>query len=188
MYEYNDILIFGERDKKIANELISKIPEKKRCIIALGGISGTHKSEIASRLKTLLGRVGRIAEILPLDKYYKKAPKDRKLHRESTGLIGVNELDKAYIYETIGDFKDSIIYKYADVFIVEGLYSLYFPGIDLKIHLDATIESTKEFREERKKEEQSEYRQGVLEKEYCEVNGFKAKADIVIKYNGSVKE
>ena len=185
---FNDTLVFTKNDKQYSNLIFSKMPIDRtgRLVIGISGCSGSHKSETAYTLRKKLGRVGIIAEIFSLDRCYKVEPEERNKARKKDGIIGIKELDIVHIYESIADYKENLIFPYAQVFIVEGLYACGLCGIDIKFHIDSNIDSTSEFRFDRKKEIINDFREYVLQKEYESVMSLKNKADYILTLDGEI--
>ena len=67
-----------------------------------------------------------------------------------------------------------------DLLIVEGLYAIKAPDIDLRVFIDLTYHETKINQIIRMKEALSEFRLGILEKEHQNVISLKHKADLIV--------
>lgn len=67
-----------------------------------------------------------------------------------------------------------------DLLIVEGLYAIKAPDIDLRVFIDLTYHETKINQIIRMKEALSEFRLGILEKEHQTVISMKHKADLIV--------
>jgi len=201
-----DKIIITNQDKKRAKKMLSKIlslPSKS--IIAIGGGSGSKKSELAVCLQEELYKKNKLSLMISLDDYYKLHFNFRNEERKNKGIksVGKQEIDWSLIKTIIKKFKKGnklslqIINKYTNSFmlenvdsrgidylIIEGLYANYlkqFKLCNFCIHLGGTPEQTLKFRKKRGKEnEDDSFRKKVVEKEYKEVLKLKKYADFLL--------
>ncbi|MHA1991406.1 MAG: uridine kinase family protein [Candidatus Hodarchaeales archaeon] len=198
-----DILLITENHKKAVKEIlrISNInKDSKKYTIAIGGESGSGKSEISHLIAKYL-KIDKIyAKILHSDDFYIIDPKKRGKWRKEKGLesVGIREIDWDKINLVIKCFKESqkctmpsidlltdqvdtltTDFKDINILIVDGLYSLNIDA-DLKVFIDLTYHETKLAQKVRGKEELNDERLRILEREHKEVQSFKTQADLII--------
>ncbi len=197
-----DILLVTEKHKKIAALIVdfSIKLDKKKLTIAIGGESGSGKSEVGHMIGKYFKIRGTLAKILHTDDYYLLPPIRRKIWRKKEGInkIGVSEYDWAKIDNTISKFKENkkcimpcidlltdqvdqlhTNFNGIEVLILEGLYSLK-ANVDIKAFIDLTYHDTKEAQIIRGKEPQSGFRLEVLKREHTVVQSLKPLANIII--------
>ena len=204
---YGDTLLIDAKSRRNALKIFKSMPDlllKKQSIIAIGGISGTQKSETANCLAEILIKAGKECHILSGDDYYTTFWHDRNEERQKRGYkIGIHEWDWERLDWTIETFKNKmysqiqfcqmskfstgLMHSYIDksacsILIIEGLYACNIKQADLKIHIGpCDPDSTYEFRKKRKKEnESSPFRKKVVEAECKWVEKLKLKADLVL--------
>ncbi|MFX1255232.1 MAG: uridine kinase [Promethearchaeota archaeon] len=205
-----DVLLITEKHKKAAKQIVEKISSFKldKYTIAIGGESGSGKSEVSHMVSKLLKKKGVLAKILHTDDYYKTLPQERTEWRKTHGIesIGYTELDWDLINTNIDDFKknrestmpcidlltdqvDTLITNFEgiSVLILDGLFCLK-AAVDLKIHIDLTYQDTKKAQIVRGKEPQTEFRLKVLKKEHEVVQSLKPLADLIITRDFDVTE
>lgn len=206
-----DKLLFRDEHFIKAEKILENIPllKNKKIVIAIGGESGTGKSEVAHILREKLYDLGISAFIISLDDYYFTHWNERNKIRQQKGIdsVGKKEIDWEILDNIIETFRDPdkkeccvrrinkytnsieyiTFYNNVNVLIVEGLYALEVDA-DYKVYLDGSYKDTKDFREKRKKEEQTSFRQLVLQKEREEVLSTKHKADLIISLKGDIIE
>lgn len=182
-----------------------------KTVITIGGESGTGKTEVAFIVqKKLYDNYHITSRVIHTDDYYKTYWCERNKIRKKKGIqyVGqdeilwdkfqsvidsfVNNEDENHIQQ-IHKYTNSIEYvklnnKTIDIFIVEGLYSLYLHDhSDLNIYLCGTIKDTEAFRRKRKKEEQNAFRLQVLQKEGKVVRASEKWADVKITFSGKIE-
>ncbi|MHA1450078.1 MAG: uridine kinase [Candidatus Hodarchaeales archaeon] len=205
-----DVLLITDGHIKAAKQIISRIKVLKsdKITVAIGGESGSGKSEISHMVALLLKKEGIIAKILHTDNYYSSLPSKRTEWRKKHGISSVNytELDWDLINQNIQDFKDNKVstmpcvdlltdqvdtlitnFDGIKVLILDGLYCLY-ADVDLKIHIDLTYRETKKAQLIRGKEPQTEFRRQILVREHEVVQSLKNRANLIITKNFDVKE
>jgi uridine kinase len=204
----SDILLVNEMHKEAARairehliECLKKKEERYRCIIAISGESGSGKSELAHALGMLLKEENIRVKVIHTDNYYKIQPLLREEWRRTKGFdkIGIEEYDWVKIKKTIRDFKeeqecmipcidlipeqvDKLITDFSkiDMLIIDGLYAIQTPDVDLRIFIDLTYQETKINQIIRLKEAMNEFRLKVLDREHVAVSSLKPLADLIV--------
>ncbi|MDX2430723.1 MAG: hypothetical protein QNK35_07310 [Bacteroides sp.] len=182
-------------------EARESLDEPYRYIIGVSGESGSGKSELAHALGKLLKDNNVRVKVIHTDNYYRIQPLLREEWRRNKGFhkIGINEYDWIKIRKTIRDFKeeqecmipcidlipeqvDKLITDFSkiDLLIIEGLYAINTPDVDMKVFIDLTYHETKINQIIRMKEAMSDFRMGILEKEHQAVICLKPKADLIV--------
>jgi uridine kinase len=203
-----DILLINDMHKDAAQAIFEcvfdarkELDERYRYIVAISGESGSGKSELAHALGKLLKDNHVRVKIIHTDNYYKIQPLLREEWRRNKGFdnIGLNEYDWIKIRKTIRDFKeeqecmipcidlipeqvDKLITDFSkiDLLILDGLYAINAPDIDLKVFIDLTYHETKINQIIRMKEAMSDFRLGILEQEHKTVTTLKPAADLIV--------
>ena len=203
-----DVLLINDMHKEAAQAIFDHIKsgcknkdERYRCIVGISGESGSGKSELSHALGKLLKDNHIRAKVIHTDNYYKIQPLLREEWRRNKGFdnIGLEEYDWIKIRKTIRDFKeeqecmipcidlipeqvDKLITDFGkvDLLIVEGLYAIKAPDIDVRVYIDLTYHETKINQIIRMKEALSDFRLGILEKEHQSVTTLKHKADLIV--------
>ena len=140
-------------------------------------------------------------KIIHTDNYYKIQPLLREEWRRNKGFdrIGLDEYDWVKIRKTIRDFReeqecvipcidlipeqvDKLITDFSkiDLLVLDGLYAIDAPDIDMRVFIDLTYQETKINQIIRMKEEMSDFRLNILEREHLAVSSLKPKADLVV--------
>lgn len=197
-----DVLLIEERHHKAAEEIYKRLMDKnlKKFMIAIGGESGTGKSEIAHLLRRKFKNDGILSKVIHIDNYYSVPPKDRTAWRKANGveMVGYNEYDWDMINATIKAFKNgykavipfidivtdqidqlSTDFSEIDVLLFEGLYALAAEA-DFKAMIDMTYHDTKKAQILRGKEAQTEFRTQILEREHHVVQSLRNRANLLI--------
>jgi uridine kinase len=202
-----DIIIIEEIHSRKATKAYIAFREslKRKMVIAIGGRSGTGKTEIASLFQRwLFERKNKRSKIIHLDDYYNSDFQNRNAIRADTGVIGAKEVNWSKVNKVIKDFKENRrklyvqrIHKYLnayehsispghkiDILIVEGLYANSLgKHKDFGIFLEGSDEDTYEFRVKRGKENPNDaFRKRVLETEAKDVDLSKKYADLIIPF------
>ena len=203
-----DVLLINDMHKEAAQAICERVldacvgkDERSRCIVGISGESGSGKSELAHALGKLLKENNIRVKIIHTDNYYKIQPLLREEWRRNKGFdkIGQDEYDWIKIRKTIRDFKeeqecmipcidlipeqvDKLITDFSkiDLLIVDGLYAIMAPDIDLRVFIDLTYHETKINQIIRMKEAMSDFRLGILEKEHQAVISLKPMADLIV--------
>jgi len=197
-----DVLLITEKHKKAAEQIVDRLGriESDKMVIAIGGESGSGKSELAHVISRRLKDKGELAKILHIDNYYKVSPQERTEWRKRHGVesIGLSEYDWDLINQNIAEFRegkeavlpcidlltdqeDRLITDFEGIkyLIVEGLYPLKADA-DLRIFIDLTYHETKKAQILRGKEPQNEFRLQVLQREHQVVRSLRPSADLLV--------
>lgn len=197
-----DVLLIAEKHEKAGSQIVARIDEiaSDKVVVAIGGESGSGKTELAHVVARALKDRGRLAKVLHIDNYYKVRPQDREAWRRENGLesVGLGEIDWDLLDEHLNAFRagggavlpcidlltdqiDELRTDFAPikVAIVEGLYPLHVDA-DLRIFIDLTYHETREAQLLRRKEPQTEYRLCVLEREHEVVQSLRHLADVLV--------
>ncbi|MDP2237149.1 MAG: hypothetical protein Q8J88_12015 [Bacteroidales bacterium] len=207
-----DVLLIGEKHQKAGEAIIEMIlsQRKPKMMVAISGESGSGKTELAHVIAKGLRKHGIMAKPLHIDNYYRIHPLVRTEWRKSNGIqnvVGPGEYDWDTILRNISEFKagttstgpcvdlvteqiDQLTTDYSgiDMIIIDGLYAIKAPDVDLRIFIELTYHETKKAQVVRGKEPQNEYRMEVLEKEHQEVQKLKPTADIFINMDYQVRQ
>ena len=203
-----DVLLINDMHKDAAQAIFEKLmegcgskEERYRCIVGISGESGSGKSELAHSLGKLLKENNVRVKVIHTDNYYKIQPLLREEWRRNKGFdkIGLEEYDWIKIKKTIRDFKeeqecmipcidlipeqvDKLITDFSkiDLLIIDGLYAINTPDIDMRVFIDLTYHETKINQIIRMKEALSDFRLGILEKEHQAVVSLKPMADLIV--------
>ncbi|MBA7616228.1 Uridine kinase [subsurface metagenome] len=205
-----DILLITEKHDKAAVQIVNRLSEieSDKMVIAIGGESGSGKSELAHVISRKLKNKGELAKILNIDNYYRVSPRERTEWRKKRGVesIGLSEYNWNLINRNIAEFRESkeavlpcidlltdqedrLITNFEGIeyLIVEGLYPLKADA-DLKIFIDLTYHDTKKAQVLRGKEPQNKFRLHVLQREHEVVQSLRPLADLIVTENFDVIE
>ncbi len=195
-----DHLLVEDKHRRVGRELAARAASNPaaRLVVAIGGESGSGKSEVAHEMARRLKKEGRPAKILHLDNYYRTSPTERGAWRKEHGIdsVGDEEIEWEAVEQHVAAFRagaeatlpyidlyndsvDRLTTHFGEirVLIVEGLYALRAPA-DLKVFIDLTYRETKEAQLARGKETVGEFRALVLEREHQVVRGHATLADL----------
>lgn len=203
-----DILLINDMHKAAAASIHDYIredlkgrDERYRYIVGISGESGSGKSELSHALGKLLKEDNIRVKVIHTDNYYKIQPLLREEWRRNKGFdkIGLDEYDWVKIRKTIRDFKeeqecmipcidlipeqvDKLITDFSkiDLLIVDGLYAIDAPEIDMRVFIDLTYQETKINQIIRMKEEMNDFRLHILECEHQAVLSLQPKADLIV--------
>ncbi len=205
-----DVLLITEKHEKAAEQIVDRLSriESDKMVIAIGGESGSGKSELAHVISRRLKDKGELAKILHIDNYYRISPQERTEWRKRHGVesIGLSEYNWDLINQNIAEFRESkeavlpcidlltdqedrLITNFEGIkyLIVEGLYPLRADA-DLKIFIDLTYHETKKAQILRGKEPQNEFRLQVLQREHEVVQSLRPSADLLVTKDFDVVE
>jgi len=203
-----DILLINDMHKAAAEEIYNFVKEelgsrdeRYRFVVGISGESGSGKSELSHALGKLLKEDNIRVKVIHTDNYYKIQPLLREEWRRNKGFdkIGIDEYDWVKIRKTIRDFKeeqecmipcidlipeqvDKLITDFSkiDLLIIDGLYAIDAPEIDMRVFIDLTYQETKINQIIRMKEEMNDFRLHILEREHQAVLSLKPKADLIV--------
>jgi uridine kinase len=201
-----DILLITEKHKKAAGQIVDHIKTMSRdkIIIAIGGESGSGKSELAHEVARLLKSQGTPAKVMHIDNYYITSASERNAWRKEHGVesIGYNEYDWDSINKNMAEFRqgkenvtmpcidlltdqqDQLITSFAGLgyMIIEGLYAVKAEA-DLRVFIDLTYHDTKKAQLVRGKEVMDDWRMQVLQREHEVVRSLRPLADLLVNEN-----
>jgi uridine kinase len=198
-----DVLLITDKHRRAAGLILERVAEFEadKIVIAIGGESGSGKSELAHVLARRIKDHGELAKVLHIDNYYRVSPKERTPWRKRHGpeSIGLDEYDWDQIERNVREFRESreailpcidlltdqedrLMTDFAGIrfLIVEGLYPLKVADADLRVFIDLTYHETKKAQIVRGKEPQSEFRLVVLEREHQVVQSLRPLADLIV--------
>ncbi len=203
-----DVLLINDMHKDAAQSIYEqvkeareKLDERYRYVIGISGESGSGKSELAHALGKRLKEEHVRVKIIHTDNYYKIQPLLREEWRRNKGFdkIGLEEYDWIKIRKTIRDFKeeqecmipcidlipeqvDKLITDFSkiDLLIIDGLYAINTPDVDLKVFIDLTFHETKINQLIRMKEAHSDFLTTILPTEHDAVDALKPQADLIV--------
>lgn len=206
-----DVLIIKDKHKTAAAQILEVIdarPQDKQ-VIAIGGESGSGKTEVAHELACRLKKRGTPAKIMHIDNYYRIPPVKRTAWRKKHGLesIGYTEYDWELINRNLDDFqadRDQVVMPCIDLLtdqidqlhtsfqglqylIIEGLYAVKTDA-DIKFLIDLTYRETKNMQFARGKEPINDYRWQVLEREHQVVQSLRPLTDLLITADFQIKK
>jgi uridine kinase len=197
-----DILLITDKHRKAGAQIVEIIRgiEAEKLVVAIGGESGSGKSELAHVISRSLKEMGQLAKILHTDNYYKVSPTERTAWRNEHGIdgIGWTEYDWDLIGRNVAEFRenkeavlpcidlltdqeDKLITDFEGLphLILEGLYAVKAEA-DLRFFIDLTYHETKKAQVVRGKEPQSEFRLQVLQREHEVVRSLRPLADYIV--------
>jgi uridine kinase len=199
-----DPLILVQGDYKRAENIFKNIEDKR--IILIGGSSGCRKSEQAYCLQKLFNDNKKSSFVVSLDDYYNTMPSIRVINRKKMGLesVGLSEIDWDYLQRIYEDFQNekpitfrrthrfvdavehNVLESVIDILIIEGLYANYlrkFYSDNFSIFLEGNPKQTLKFRKIRGKEnEDDDFRQKVVQREFNVVCQLKKYADLIVPF------
>ena len=197
-----DVLLITENHHKAAEQIVDRLGhiEADKLVMAIGGESGSGKSELAHVVGRRLKSKGTLAKILHIDNYYTVPPPERQEWRKQHGIesVGLSECDWDLLNRHVAEFRESKVavlpcidlltdqqdklitnFEGITYLIVEGVYSLRADA-DLRILIDVTYHETKKAQIVRGKEPQNEFRLQVLQREHEVVQSLRPLADLFV--------
>lgn len=199
----HDVLLITEKHKQAARQIVERINtmEGSKIVIAIGGESGSGKSELGHQVAHLLKAQRTPAKIMHIDNYYNTSPQERNPWRKAHGVeyIGYSEYNWETINQNIREFRDdaevavmpcvdlltdqddflTTSFKGLRYMVIEGLYAVKAEA-DLRVFIDLTYHETKSAQLLRGKEEVDEWRMEVLEQEHRVVRSLRPMADLIV--------
>lgn len=206
-----DVLLIEEKHKQAAKAIVEQISkmEGDKVVIAVGGESGSGKTELGHEIARLLKSQNTPAKVMHIDNYYKTSPQERNPWRKAHGVesIGYTEYDWDAINKNLADFKanaekatmpcidlltdqeDYLVtsFKGLRYMVIEGLYAVQAEA-DLSVFIDLTYHETKKAQLLRGKEKVDEWRMAVLEQEHKIVRSLRPLADLIVNKEYQVEE
>ena len=199
----HDVLLITDKHKKAAEQIVEEINtmEGQKIVIAIGGESGSGKSELGHEVARLLKAQNTPAKVMHIDNYYKTSPQERNPWRKAHGVknIGYTEYNWDFINRNLEEFcedaavavmpcvdlltdqEDFITTSFHGLryMVVEGLYAVKIEA-DLRVLIDLTYHETKKAQLVRGKETMDEWRLQVLEQEHQVVQSLRPLADLIV--------
>ena len=206
-----DVLLIEEKHKKAAEAIVEHVNaiEGDKVVIAVGGESGSGKTELGHEIARLLKARGTPAKVMHIDNYYKTSPQDRNPWRQEHGVesIGYTEYDWDTINRNLDEFKadaDDVTMPCIDLLtdqednlktsfeglrymVIEGLYAVQAEA-DLRVFIDLTYHETKKAQLLRGKENVDEWRMKVLQREHEVVRSLRPLANLIVDKDYQVRE
>jgi len=186
----------------VVDELLPRIGDKY--IIAIGGEVGSGKSTLAFAIAHRLKKEGIKSKIIDLDDFYTIPPHSRKAWRRKHGIesVGPEEYDWDSINRVIEDFRHdrdstmpcvdlitdevdriSTTFRSVRVVIFNGLYATMLWQADFKVFLELTYRETLEAQLFGEKEEMTEFRKKILEREHKMVQALKSGCNMFFDFD-----
>jgi uridine kinase len=173
-------------------------------IIAIGGEVGSGKSTLAFAIAHRLRKENIKSKIIDLDDFYTIPPDRRKAWRREHGIerVGPGEYDWELINRVIGDFQQGMetIMPSVDLItgqvdrihtsfegipmaIFNGLYATMLWQADFKVFLELTYRETLEAQLFGQKEEMTNFRKQILEREHKMVQALKPGSNLFFDFD-----
>jgi uridine kinase len=199
----HDVLLITEKHKQAARKIVEHINTmtESKIAIAIGGESGSGKTELGHEVAHLLKLQKTPAKIMHIDNYYKTSPQERNPWRKAHGVehIGYTEYNWSIINRNLQEFREDATvavmpcvdlltdqedflttsFKGIRYLVIEGLYAVKADA-DLRIFIDLTYHETKKAQLVRGKENMDEWRSQVLEQEHQVVASLRPLADLIV--------
>ncbi|MCC7316960.1 MAG: zeta toxin family protein [Bacteroidales bacterium] len=176
-------------------------------ILTIGGEVGSGKSTLSYAIAQKLKKQGVVCKIIDLDDFYKIQPKERKAWRRLNGIesVGPDEYDWNKINLVIDDFYQNrestmpcvdlitdevdvltTFFDGIDVLIINGLYATKLNQSNFKVFIELTYDETKEAQVYSEKEEMTEFRKQILEREHQMVHGLKHGINLFFDFDATL--
>ena len=179
-----------------------------RFVVALGGESGSGKSETAAELARLAGEDGVKAIVIQQDDYFTLPPKTNHRKRlEDFAWVGPGEVRLELLDEHLARARDPIVDELekplslfeedklsretvplagVKLIIAEGTYTTSLENVDRRVFIDRDFEATREARAERGRDVLDDFSERILAREQGFISKLKDKADVIINDDYSV--
>jgi uridine kinase len=179
-----------------------------RFVVAVGGESGSGKSETAAELSRIAGEDGAPALVLQQDDYFVLPPQaNARKRREDFSWVGPGEVRLSLLDEHLALARDPAVVElekplslFAEdklttevvslagvkLVIAEGTYTTSLSNVDLRVFIDRDYHATAAARAERGREGQDDFLERVLAREHEFIAPLKDGADIIINADFSV--
>lgn len=190
----------------LVTEELQKVIQPK-FIIAIGGEVGSGKSTLAYAIAQKIKKQGLSSKIIDLDDFYKIPPKERKAWRRLNGIesVGPEEYDWNQINHLIDDFyhdRESTMpcvdlitdevdtltthFEGIDVLLINGLYATKLKQSNFRIFIELTYDETKDAQAYSGKEEMTEFRRQILEREHLMVQALKQNINLFFDFDATL--
>jgi len=179
-----------------------------RFVVAVGGESGSGKSETAAELARLAAEDGVPALVLQQDDYFVLPPKTNHRRRlEDFEWVGPGEVRLALLDEHLGLARDPAVTSLekplslfeedeltaevaslagVKLVVAEGTYTPSLTNADRRVFIGRDYRATREARAERGRDVLDDFTERVLAREHEFISRLKERADIVINPDYSV--
>jgi uridine kinase len=179
-----------------------------RFVVAVGGESGSGKSETAAELGRLAGEDGAPALVLQQDDYFVLPPGTNAAKRlEDFAWVGPGEVRLALLDEHLGLARDPAVAELekplslfdedeltsevvslagVKLVIAEGTYTTSLSNVDRRVFIARDYHATAASRAERGREGQDGFLERVLAREHELIAPLKGRADVIINADFSV--
>jgi uridine kinase len=179
-----------------------------RFVVAVGGESGSGKSETAAELARLAAEDGAPALVLQQDDYFVLPPKaNHRKRREDFAWVGPGEVRLELLDEHLSRARDAAtteLEKPLSLFeenkiaaetvslagvklvVVEGTFTPSLRNVDRRVFIDRDFRATAAARAERGREGQDDFLERVLAREHEFISPLKEEADVIINDDYSV--
>lgn len=195
-----DVLLIADKHREVAAGVVEEVMKQitPKFVIAISGESGSGKSELTHLIAKGLLQQGVVAKPIHIDNFYKTLPLERTAIRKAGGVektVGWHEYDWEKIHQVMDDFRagrestmpcvdlvtqrvDRLTTDFApvNVLVIDGLYAMKTPGINLALFIELTYHETKKAQSGRGKENVDAFRFEVLEAEHKAVQALREKA------------
>jgi len=206
-----DVLLIEEKHKLAAKAVVEHTQKMTgdKIVIAVGGESGSGKTELGHEIAHLLKSQGTPAKVMHIDNYYKTSPQERNPWRKAHGVesIGYTEYDWEKINQNLAEFHNdaenvtlpcidlltdqedllTTSFKGLKYMVIEGLYAVQAEA-DVRVFIDLTYHETKKAQLVRGKEKMDQWRAQVLEREHQVVRSLRPLADLIVDKDYQVVE
>jgi uridine kinase len=205
----NDRITVTRKHIDAANVVVDEILPllSPKYIIAIGGEVGSGKSTLAFAIAHRLKKEGIKSKIIDLDDFYKVPPHSRKAWRRKNGIesVGPSEYDWDNINNVIDDFKKgressmpcvdlitdevdhlTTSFKDVQVSIINGLYATKLEQADFRVFIELSYTETREAQLFGEKEEITEFRKQILEREHLMVQALKKGSNMFFDFDASL--
>ncbi len=205
----NDRITVTQKHIAAANVVVDEILPRieNKYIIAIGGEVGSGKSTLAFAIAHRLKREQIKSKIIDLDDFYSIPPHSRKAWRRAHGIqsVGPSEYDWDRIHHVMQDFlhdRESTMpcvdlitdevdqltttFNQVRVAIVNGLYATMLHQADFKVFIELTYRETQEAQLFGQKEEMTDFRRQILEREHKMVQALKTGCHMFFDFDASL--
>jgi len=179
-----------------------------RYVVAVGGESGSGKSETAAELARFADEDGFPTLVLQQDDYFELPPKtNERRRREDFARVGTGEVRLDLLDEHLKLARDPAVSRLekplslfeedeltsevvplagVKLVVAEGTYTPSLSNVDCRVFIDRDYRATRAARAERGREGQDKFLERVLAREHEFIAPLKGRADIVINADYSV--
>lgn len=201
-----DKLVLKPEHRKAARKLVEfSLPMIKtsgsKFVLAVGGESGSGKSELALLVSRVFKRQGVSSLVLQQDDYFVYPPHtNAKMRKAAIARVGVSEVRLDLLDQHLALFrrgtrtiaKPLVVYQEDRIttetvslqgiraVVVEGTYTTLLENVNVRVFIERPYYQTNADRLKRARETQDEYLDQVLEIEHRIIAGHKELADIIV--------